>query len=82
MTSGSAGLLIGKHLGKLGNAECFNVRGPDVQNGKYCYLADPGPFIGLLARAVFDSGALNIRSVRTAVRPDAFVPPASPTPLP
>ncbi len=71
-----------KAPGKLGNAECFNVRGPDVQNGKYCYLADPGPYIGLLARAVFDSGALNLRSVRTVVRPDSFKPPTSPTPLP
>lgn len=68
--------------GQLGPAACFNVRGPDVENGKYCYLSQPGPLIGLLARAVFTSGSLNLRSVKRVVRPDSFKPPTSPTPLP
>ena len=66
----------------LGPAECFDVRGPDVENGTYCLLTRSGSNVGLLARAVFDSGSLNIRSVKHVVRPESFKPPTSPTPLP
>jgi hypothetical protein len=71
-----------KPPGSLGTAECFAIHGPDVQNGTYCYLADPGPLMGLLARAVFDSGTLNLREAKRVVRPETLKPPVSPTPLP
>ena len=50
----------------LGVAECFVVQGERVERGTYCYLAEPGPTIGLLARAVFPSGTLELRDVKTA----------------
>lgn len=66
----------------LGAAECFVIRGKKVERGTYCYLADPGPYIGLLARAVFPSGRLEIREVSRTLREGAFRPPVRPTPLP
>ena len=66
----------------LGVAECFRVRGPRVDRGSYCYLAKPGPRIGLLARVEFPSGNLSIRKVYRSVRIDDFRPPVRPTPLP
>lgn len=66
----------------LGGAECFAVRGAKVERGTYCYLADPGPYIGLLARAVFPSGRMEIREVSRTLRDGAFRPPVRPTPLP
>jgi len=65
-----------------GMAECFDVQGAGVSQGTYCYLAKPGPFIGLLARAKFGSGTLSIRSVNRVIRTGAFKPPVRPTPLP
>jgi hypothetical protein len=67
---------------RLGEAECFAVRGERVERGRYCYLAEPGPNIGLLARAVFPSGTLELRDVSSALRSGAFRPPVRPTPLP
>ncbi|HVQ18677.1 MAG TPA: hypothetical protein VMT27_06530 [Actinomycetes bacterium] len=69
----------GKSLGK---AECFKVRGPDVDRGTYCYLAEPGPRIGMLAKATFPSGTLRLQHVDRIFRHDAFMPPVRPTPLP
>ena len=66
----------------LGKAECFKVHGPKVEAGTYCYLARPGPHIGLLARVVFPSGTLSIRKVYRSVRIQDFRPPVHPTPLP
>ena len=66
----------------LGPTECFRVKGRDVENGTYCYLSRPGPTIGLLGRAVFPSGNLEIRDVKTIKRPEVFRPPVRPTPLP
>jgi hypothetical protein len=66
----------------LGVAECFAVRGERVRRGTYCYLAEPGPNIGLLARAVFPSGTLELRDVSGSLRKGAFRPPVRPTPLP
>lgn len=66
----------------LGKAECFRVRGPRVDTGSYCYLAKPGPRIGLLARVEFPSGNLSIRNVHRSVRIEDFRPPVRPTPLP
>lgn len=68
--------------GRLGVAECFTVKGKEVEDGTYCYLSNPGPLIGVLARVVFPSGAMEIRSVERVVRLDAFLAPTSPTPLP
>ena len=65
-----------------GKAECFRVRGPQVDRGTYCYLAKPGPLIGLLAHVEFPSGTLSLRTVNKSVRPEAFQPPVRPTPLP
>jgi hypothetical protein len=66
----------------LGPSECFAIRGKDVDNGRYCYLSRPGPTIGLLAKAVFPSGTLEIREVRKIRRHGIFQPPVHPTPLP
>jgi hypothetical protein len=71
-----------KAPGKLGEAECFTVKGPGVERGTYCYLAEPGPYIGLLARAVFPSGTLELRAVNRMLREGVFRPPVRPTPLP
>lgn len=71
-----------KAPGKLGEAECFAVKGKDVENGTYCYLAEPGPYIGLLARAAFPSGTLELRQVTKVLREGVFRPPVRPTPLP
>jgi hypothetical protein len=65
-----------------GPAECFDVRGPDVDRGTYCYLSSPSRYIGLLARVKFPSGALELRSVNRSIRPETFQPPVRPTPLP
>ena len=65
-----------------GMAECFDVRGPQVDRGTYCYLSDPGPRIGLLAHVKFPSGSLNLLTVDRSVRPETFKPPVRPTPLP
>ena len=67
---------------KLGPSECFIVKGKDVPNGTFCYLSRPGPTIGLLARAVFPSGTLEIREVSQIRRKGVFQPPVKPTPLP
>lgn len=66
----------------LGKAECFEVRGKGVESGTYCFLAKPGPFIGLLARVAFPSGNLSIREVNRVVRKGSFTAPVRPTPLP
>ena len=66
----------------LGPAECFAVKGKDVESGKYCYLSRPGPTIGLLARATFPSGTLEVRDVKQIHREDVFKPPVKPTQLP
>jgi len=71
-----------KAPGKLGPAECFAIKGKDADRGKYCYLSRPGPTIGLLAKAVFPSGTLEIRDVNQVHRQGVFQPPVRPTPLP
>jgi hypothetical protein len=68
--------------GNLGQAECFSVKGKDVEDGTYCYLSKPTPTIGLLARAVFPSGSLELREVTNVRRDGLFRPPVRPTPLP
>jgi len=66
----------------LGQAECFVIRGKGVETGTYCFLAERGPFIGLLARVTFPSGNLSIREVNRVVRKGTFTAPTQPTPLP
>ncbi len=68
--------------GRLGPSECFAVTGGDVDNGTYCYLSKPAPTIGLLARAIFPSGKLELRQVKDVSRKGLFRPPVRPTPLP
>lgn len=67
---------------QYGVAECFDVRGKGLSRGTYCYLAKPGPLIGLLARVKFPSGNLELRSVKRVIREGTFRPPVRPTPLP
>lgn len=71
-----------KAPGRLGPSECFVVKGTVVDNGTYCYLSKPAPTIGLLARATFPSGKLELRQVRQVRREGLFRPPVRPTPLP
>jgi len=66
----------------LGPSECFVVKGKDVDSGTYCYLSRPAPTIGLLARAVFPSGNLELRKVKNLRGKALFRPPVRPTPLP
>jgi hypothetical protein len=66
----------------LGPSECFVVKGKDVESGKYCYLSRPAPTIGLLARAVFPSGRLELREAKNLRGEGLFRPPVRPTPLP
>ncbi len=66
----------------LGPSECFVVKGKDVDSGTYCYLSRPAPTIGLLARAVFPSGNLELREVKNLRGKALFRPPVRPTPLP
>lgn len=71
-----------KAPGRLGPSECFAVKSGAVDNGTYCYLSKPAPTIGLLARATFPSGKLELRDVRKVRREGLFRPPVRPTPLP
>ena len=68
--------------GGLGPSECFSVRGGALDNGTYCYLSKPAPTIGLMARAAFPSGKLELREVKQVRRSGLFRPPVRPTPLP
>ena len=68
--------------GGLGPSECFVVKSKDIDDGIYCYLSRPAPTIGLLARAVFPSGRLELRDVSDVRREGLFRPPVRPTPLP
>lgn len=68
--------------GELGPTECFAVKGKGLEDGTYCYLSKPDPTIGLLARAVFPSGKLELREVKNVRREGLFRPPVQPTPLP
>lgn len=63
--------------GALPAAHCFRVDGQGVDAGEYC-LADSG----ILRKAQFQSGTLELTRLAGAPAPSAFVPPATPTPLP
>jgi hypothetical protein len=63
--------------GSIGTATCFRVAGTGVDPGEYC-LTDAG----ILRRAQFPSGTLELTALAGAPAASAFTPPATPTPLP
>jgi hypothetical protein len=63
--------------GALPAARCFTVDGPGVDPGEYC-LSDEG----VLRRAQFPSGRLELTRLAGPPAPTVFVPPARPTLLP
>jgi hypothetical protein len=58
-------------------ATCYQVSGEGVDPGEYCLTAD-----GVLRQAQFPSGTLKMTKLSAAPARTAFVPPASPTPVP
>jgi hypothetical protein len=63
--------------GSIGSATCYRVTGTGVDPGEYC-LTDAG----ILRRAQFPSGTLQLTAVSGPPAASAFTPPAKPTPLP
>jgi hypothetical protein len=64
--------------GSIGSATCYRVSGTGVADpGEYC-LTDSG----ILRRAQFPSGTLELTAVSGPPAASAFTPPAKPTPLP
>jgi hypothetical protein len=63
--------------GSIATATCFRVAGTGVDPGEYC-LTDSG----ILRRAQFPSGTLELTALAGAPAASAFTPPATPTPLP
>lgn len=59
------------------SAPCYAVSGPGVDAGTYCYDER-----GVLVRAVFPTGRLDLVKVGPAPVPGDFTPPVAPTPLP
>ena len=70
-----AGVLV--PAGSIGSATCFQVTGTGVDPGEYC-LTDAG----ILRRAQFPSGTLELTALSGEPAASAFIPPATPTPLP
>lgn len=63
--------------GPIGSATCYRVTGTGVDPGEYC-LTDAG----IVRRAQFPSGTLELTSLSGPPAASAFTPPAKPTPLP
>jgi hypothetical protein len=63
--------------GSLGSATCYRIAGTGVDPGEYC-LTDAG----ILRRAQFPSGTLELTALSGEPATSAFIPPATPTPLP
>ncbi len=64
--------------GSIGSATCYRVSGTGVADpGEYCLTDD-----GILRRAQFPSGTLELTAVSGPPAASAFTPPAKPTPLP
>jgi hypothetical protein len=64
--------------GSIGSATCYRVSGAGVADpGEYC-LTDAG----VLRRAQFPSGRLELTALSVAPAASAFAPPVKPTPLP
>jgi hypothetical protein len=64
--------------GSIGSATCYRVAGAGLADpGEYC-LTDAG----ILRRAQFPSGALELTALSGPPAASAFNPPVKPTPLP
>jgi hypothetical protein len=63
--------------GSLAAAACYQVSGDDIDRGEYCLSDD-----GVLRRAAFATGTLDLTSYGDAPAAPAFAPPVTPTPLP
>jgi hypothetical protein len=63
--------------GEVPGASCYQVSGAEVDPGEYCLTKD-----GVLRQAQFPSGTLKMTRLSAVPGPEAFVPPASPTPVP
>ena len=63
--------------GSIGSATCYQVTGTGIDPGEYC-LTDAG----ILRRAQFPSGTLDLTALSGPPAASAFTPPAKPTPLP
>lgn len=63
--------------GALPTATCFRASGEGVDPGEYCLTET-----GILRRAQFPSGTLELTELRGAPAATAFRPPVEPTPLP
>jgi hypothetical protein len=63
--------------GSLEGARCYRVTGTGVDPGEYC-LTDAG----ILRRAQFPSGTLELTALSGPPSASAFTPPVKPTPLP
>lgn len=63
--------------GDLPAARCFEVEGPGVDAGEYCLSST-----GVLRKAQFPSGTLELTRLSGPPSPKVFVPPARPVPLP
>lgn len=61
----------------IASATCFRVTGTGVDPGEYCLTED-----GILRRAQFPSGRLELSAFSGPPAASAFTPPAKPTPLP
>jgi hypothetical protein len=63
--------------GPIASATCFRVAGTGVDPGAYCLTET-----GILRRAQFPSGVLELVELSGPPARRAFDPPAKPTPLP
>ena len=63
--------------GAIASATCFTVAGTGVDPGEYC-LTDTG----ILRKAQFPSGTLELTKLSGPPDANVFTPPATPTPLP
>ncbi|MEP6762337.1 MAG: hypothetical protein ABJA93_13355, partial [Sporichthyaceae bacterium] len=63
--------------GTIGSATCYRFSGTGVDPGEYC-LTDAG----ILRRAQFPSGTLELTALSGPPAASAFTPPVKPTPLP
>lgn len=63
--------------GPIASATCFAVAGTGVDPGEYCLTE-----AGILRKAQFPSGTLELTELAGPPDADVFTPPATPTPLP
>jgi len=75
LTVTPAGILSA--TGSIESATCYRVTGTGVDPGEYCLTE-----AGILRRAQFPSGMLELTALAGAPAASAFTPPTKPTPLP